>query len=260
MNLKILNTNLFSEFVQKIDFSILEIIDKLEQKEISFDYYQTNYAISSVFSSKIEGEEIELDSFFKHKFLDVKFLPDYTKRTDDLFSAYEFMQENILDLDNIFEAHSILSENLLPKSQRGKVRQNQMMIVNNEGKIEYVAAEKNLLKSELDKLFNDIEFLISEELSLEEIFYFASQIHLVFVKIHPFEDGNGRSARLLEKWFLKEFLGRKAFAIQLEKNYYENLQDYYKNLKKIGIEYIDLDYNKSLDFLLMTVTSLKFQS
>ena len=257
MNLKILNKNLFSDFVQKIDFSILEIIEKLEQKEISFDYYKTNYAISSVFSSKIEGEEIELDSFFKHKFLEVKFLPDYTKRTDDLFSAYEFMQENILNLRHILEAHSILSENLLPKFQRGKVRQNQMMIVNNDGKIEYVAADKSLVENELEKLFEDIDNLMSEDLSLEEIFYFASQIHLVFVKIHPFEDGNGRSARLLEKWFLKEFLGRKAFAVQLEKNYYKNLQNYYKNLKKIGIEYLDLDYNKSLDFLLMTVNSLK---
>ena len=257
MNLKILNTNLFSNFVQKIDFSILEIIEKLEQKEISFDYYKTNYAISSVFSSKIEGEEIELDSFFKHKFLEVKFLPDYTKRTDDLFSAYEFMQENILNLDNIYEAHSILSENLLPKFQRGNIRKNQMMIVNNDGKIEYVAADKSLVENELEKLFEDIDNLMSEDLSLEEIFYFASQIHLVFVKIHPFEDGNGRSARLLEKWFLKEFLGRKAFAVQLEKNYYKNLQNYYKNLKKIGIEYVDLDYNKSLDFLLMTVNSLK---
>ena len=257
MNLKILNKNLLSNFVQKIDFSILEIIEKLEQKEISFDYYKTNYAISSVFSSKIEGEEIELDSFFKHKFLEVKFLPDYTKRTDDLFSAYEFMQENILNMRHILEAHSILSENLLPKFQRGKVRQNQMMIVNNDGKIEYVAADKSLVENELEKLFEDIDNLMSEDLSLEEIFYFASQIHLVFVKIHPFEDGNGRSARLLEKWFLKEFLGRKAFAVQLEKNYYKNLQNYYKNLKKIGIEYVDLDYNKSLDFLLMTVNSLK---
>ena len=257
MNLKILNKNLFSNFVQKIDFSILEIIEKLEQKEISFDYYKTNYAISSVFSSKIEGEEIELDSFFKHKFLEVKFLPDYTKRTDDLFSAYEFMQENILNLRHILEAHSILSENLLPKFQRGNVRQNQMMIVNNDGKIEYVAADKSVVENELEKLFEDIDNLMSEDLSLEEIFYFASQIHLVFVKIHPFEDGNGRSARLLEKWFLKEFLGRKAFAVQLEKNYYKNLQNYYKNLKKIGIEYVDLDYNKSLDFLLMTVNSLK---
>ncbi|MBL0098191.1 MAG: Fic family protein [Bacteroidetes bacterium] len=34
-------------------------------------------------------------------------------------------------------------------------------------------------------------------------------IHLVFVKIHPLNDGNGRSARLIEKWFLAQKLGKK---------------------------------------------------
>lgn len=53
MNLKIINKNLFSDFVQKIDFSILEIIEKLEQKEISFDYYKN--------LKKVEIEYIDLD-------------------------------------------------------------------------------------------------------------------------------------------------------------------------------------------------------
>jgi len=42
----------------------------------------------------------------------------------------------------------------------------------------------------------------------------------------------------------------------LEKNYFLKLADYYRNIKKLGVEYEDLDYRKSLDFLLMTVESL----
>ena len=109
---------------------------------------------------------------------------------------------------------------------------------------------------ELDKLFHDIELLQNRELNSFEIFYYASLIHLVFVKIHPFQDGNGRTARLMEKWFLIEKLGEKANSVQLEKNYYKNLKDYYANIKKIGLEYEKLDYKKCLDFLLMTVQGI----
>jgi Fic family protein len=106
------------------------------------------------------------------------------------------------------------------------------------------------------KLFNDIDLLLNTDLNDFEIFYYAAMIHIVFVKIHPFQDGNGRTARLLEKWFLIEKIGEKATSVQLEKNYYTRLNDYYSNIRKLGLEYEDLDYNKSLDFLLMTVSGL----
>ncbi|SFH84175.1 Fic family protein [Halpernia frigidisoli] len=257
MKFKILNSANLEEFKNSVNFDLMERIEKFEQREISFDYFKTNHAISSVFSSKIEGEEIELDSFFKHKFLNIDFLPDYTKRADDLFDAYEWMQNNVLNYKNFLKSHKILSKNLLPISQQGKIRQNQMFIINNNGQIEYVATDKSLVQSEIEKFFDDVKILLSQALDIKEIFYFSSQIHLIFVKIHPFNDGNGRSGRLLEKWFLKEFLGRKAFSIALERNYYQNLDPYYFNLKKIGLEYTELDYSKSLDFLLMTVNSLQ---
>jgi len=79
---------------------------------------------------------------------------------------------------------------------------------------------------------------------------------LVFVKIHPFQDGNGRTARLIEKWFLIEKIGQKAISIQLGKNYFKRLNDYYFNIKKLGLEYEELDYRKSLDLLLMTVLGI----
>ena len=54
-----------------------------------------------------------------------------------------------------------------------------------------------------------------------------------------------------------EKIGQKATAIQLEKNYYMHLKDYYANIRKLGLEYEDLDYRKSLDFLLMTVNGIE---
>ena len=131
-----------------------------------------------------------------------------------------------------------------------------MFVINSESRIEYVAADSEIIHSELESLFSDIENLIQEDLNEYEIFYYASYIHLVFVKIHPFQDGNGRTARLLEKWFLISKLGTNATAIQLEKNYYDNIQDYYKNIRVLGLEYPTLDYHKALPFLLITIKSV----
>lgn len=256
MELKILTSELIADYTSIVKESPM---DKLQIKklDIPVDYFQFYKSVSSVYSSKIEGEDIDFDSFFKHKFMNVKFKPDYTKKTDDLYSAYDYIDNNKLNLKNVKKAHSILSSNLLPKSQQGFIRTNPMFVINSDDLIEYVAASPYIINQELDKLFHDIDILLKTELNPFEIFYFASLIHLVFVKIHPFQDGNGRTARLIEKWFLIEKIGDKAASIQLEKNYYKNLKEYYSNLKKLGLEYDDLDYCKSLDFLLMTVNGLK---
>lgn len=78
-----------------------------------------------------------------------------------------------------------------------------------DGKIEYVAPSPYVLKFELSDFFEDLNVLLNADLSFEQSLFFASQLHLILVKIHPFEDGNGRTARLLEKWFLAEKLGKR---------------------------------------------------
>ena len=132
-----------------------------------------------------------------------------------------------------------------------------MFVMNEDNRIEYVACEPNLVMNEWNKLFRDIKKLKNQKLDIQEVFYFASLIHLVFLKIHPLQDGNGRTGRLLEKWFLKEKLGSLATSIELEKNYYLNKQNYYDNIRKLGMDYDTLDYSNALDFLLMTVESIK---
>jgi len=258
--LKILSDSLLAEYAKSIDFDIEEAIALIEKDSVPVDYFQFYNSVSSVYSSKIEGENIDFDSYYKHKFLNVKYKPDYTKKADDLLLAYEFTLENNLSFENVLKTHSILSRNLLPKNQRGLIRNNPMFVLNSDDRIEYVAAEPNIIKSETEKLFFDISILLNEKLSLPEIFYYAAFIHLVFVKIHPFQDGNGRTARLLEKWFLIEKLGKKIISIELEKNYYKNQSDYYKNIRILGLEYTGLDYSQSFDFLTMTISGLKTQT
>ncbi len=253
MTFEILTSQLLNTFIEKVKESPLKKLEKVARLEVPVDYFQFYKSVSSVYSSKIEGENIDFDSFFKHKFLNIDFKPDYTQKADDLYDAYNFIEEHPLNLTNVQKAHAILSRNLLPKSQQGLIRTNPMLVINSDDRIEYVAASPKIVNRELEKLFKDTKTLISNDLNKLEVFYYASLIHLVFVKIHPFQDGNGRTARLLEKWFLKEKIGQKATAVQLEKNYYKKLEDYYANIKKLGLEYDNLDYSKSLDFLLMTV-------
>jgi Fic family protein len=259
MNFNILTDKLLDEFTKALNESPLEKIEKIKKAEIPVDYFQFYKSVSSVYSSKIEGEDIDFDSYYKHRFLKVKFKPDYTRKADDLYEAYDFIEHNKLNLKNVNKAHAILSANLLPKNQQGKIRKNPMFVINSEDKIEYAAANPGIVEKELTRLFNDIDTLLHAELNEFEIFYYASFIHLVFVKIHPFQDGNGRTARLLEKWFLSEKTGQKTLSLQLEKNYYKRLKEYYSNIRKLGLEYDDLDFSKSLDFLLMTAKGIDEQ-
>jgi Fic family protein len=257
MKFQILISSLLGDYTKTVKESPLDKIDRIEKSEIPVDYFEFYKSISSVYSSKIEGEDIDFDSYFKYKFLNVKFKPDYTRKADDLYKAYDYIDSHKLTLKNVQRAHAILSSNLLLKSQQGLIRPNPMFVLNSDDMIEYVAVDPKIVQQELDKLFHDIDILQNSNLNSFEIFYYASLIHLTFVKIHPFQDGNGRTARLIEKWFLIEKIGDKATAVQLEKNYYKRLKEYYSNIKKLGLEYDNLDFSKSLDFLLMTVAGIE---
>ncbi len=254
--LKIIPSDLLEQYSLQVNKNLQTSFNALQDAEISTDSFSFYTSVSSVYSSKIEGEEIELDSYIKHKKFGIEFLPDYTKKIDDLYDAYTFAKSNVLNKTNIEEVHKLLSKHLLAKQQQGKTRIHNMYVSTPDGKIEYVATTPYEVENEMQKLYTDIDLLISEKLTMPEVFFYASLIHLVFVKIHPFNDGNGRTGRLLEKWFLSQKLGSKAWFIQSEKNYYQHHQTYYNNLRILGLEYPKLDYSKALALLLMLPQSV----
>jgi Fic family protein len=255
--LKILPTDLLQEYLKQVPKVLKTNFEALKDAEISSDSFSFYTSVSSVFSSKIEGEPIDLDSYIKHKKFGVKFKADYTKKIDDLYEAYTFAKTSALNKDNISKAHKLLSKHLVATHHQGKIRTQNMFVTTPDGKIEYVAATPFEVDGEMEKFYNDLETLLKADLSIQEVFFFASLVHLVFVKIHPWSDGNGRSGRLLEKWFLSQKLGEKAWFVDSERNYYEQHQTYYKNIRALGLEYPDLDYSKALPFLLMLPNSIK---
>lgn len=254
--LEILSTTLLPKYLERVPKDLESRFNALEEAEISTSTFSFYTSVASVFSSKIEGEDIELDSYIKHKAMGVEFRPDYTKKIDDLYKAYSFAKENPLTPENIGKAHTLLAANLVARKNLGKFRSQLMFVTTEDGKIDYVAATPYEVEKEMNKLYYDISLLLNKKLRMEEVFYFAAYIHLVFVKIHPWTDGNGRSARLLEKWFIAEKLGKKAWFLENEKMYYNQHQNYYKNLRALGVEYEHLDYSKALEFIAMLPKSL----
>ena len=209
-----------------------------------------NTRASAVYSSNIEGNSVDLNSFMNSMLAGKKFKPGKEiEEIQDLVAAYEFAQSEKLTEVNLLNAHHLLSKNLLIKDKRGRYRTERMGVFDQYGLV-YLAIEPDYVPGEMKQFFEDIHSLVEAEMPVDQVFYHASLIHLVFAHIHPFWDGNGRSARLLEKWFLSEKINSRAWKMQSEKYYKENVESYYKNIN-LGVNFYELDYGKCLPFLKM---------
>ncbi|MDR6967481.1 Fic family protein [Flavobacterium arsenatis] len=254
--LQLFPEDLLHQYLEQVPKGLQDAFDVLEDAAISTDTFSFYTSVSSVYSSKIEGEDIELDSYIKHKKFGIAFQADYTKKIDDLYDAYTFAKSHPINEQTVAEAHQLLSRHLLAKNWQGTYRTQNMFVTTSDGRIEYVAASPFELEGEMKKFHHDLAILLERKMKIEEVFFYASLLHLVFVKIHPWNDGNGRSARLYEKWFLAQKLGEKAWFLESEKMYYNQHATYYHTIRLLGLEYPELDYSKALPFLMMLPKAL----
>jgi Fic family protein len=257
MQLQIIPTLLLKEYLKQVPKGLQQKFNALKDAEISNKTFSFYTSVSAIASSRIEGEKMELDSFVKHRMLGIKYQANLVQKPDDLYKTYLFAQKSKLTQANFLKAHAMLAAHLLPKSKQGAYRKVNMVVMEHKtGRVQYEAAHVDNVTGLMALLWKDIEQLKKQKLTCAQVFYYASFIHIVFVNIHPFEDGNGRAARLLEKWFIAEKLGPKAWFLQTELNYYNNITQYYNNLNKLGMFYDKLDYTKAMPFLQMLPKSV----
>jgi Fic family protein len=255
--LTFISTDYLKEYIISFPDSCLNSLQTLnsapEFSSEDFDYY---IIASSLYSSKIEGNTLDADSFFRNRGKSTSPKKKEVQEIEELVEAYKFASENTLTKSNFLKTHSILSKSLLPKKEQGKVRKEQVGVRDSKTlKPIYLAVEPEFVDVELTKLFSDISMLLEEKLTIQEVFYFASMIHLWIAKIHPFMDGNGRSARLIEKWFLVSKLGKSLWSVNSEKYYWDNRPAYYENIS-LGFNYYALYWERCQPFLKMLANSI----
>ncbi len=253
--MQLTNRKYLAAYMDSIGNQIPYLIDRFDfsKNRRSFDYLTK---VSAVYSSNIEGNSIDLNSFMNYELNKDKFKPGKEiEEIEQLVSAYEFAQANSLSEKNLLKSHEILSKPLLIKSKRGKYRIEPVGVFGSSG-MAYLAVEPEFVAEQMGLFFREISELLENDLTETEVFYFASLIHLRFAHIHPFRDGNGRAARLLEKWFLAEKLGSRFWEIPSEEYYKKNQREYYDNIH-LGVNFYELNYDRCLPFLAMLPNCLK---
>jgi Fic family protein len=148
-------------------------------------------------------------------------------------------EKNIISEKIILNIHKLVTDKTLPKEESGHYRNRPVYIVRHQFGIPketiYTAPGKERVQEMMTDLIKWIEESKKEEINPIIV---AGIAHQEFAAIHPFIDGNGRTARALATLILYErgYDFRRLFA--LEEYYNKNRPKYYEAIN-IGRNYDD---------------------
>jgi len=174
---------------------------------------------------------------------------NYKKTLDWLLR--QKLTDNFLTSEQILHIHKLLMTGLLPKEKVGFWRPGPVYIVDEVDEkeiVQYEGPDANLLPKLVDSFLKWTAIKQKEQVYHPVLL--SGLIHYLFVSIHPFSDGNGRSTRIITYQYLKstnydfrESLSLDTYYLQNRKKYYQSL-----NLGKTFNDRIEADVTKFLDF------------
>jgi hypothetical protein len=123
MKTKLITSEYLNYYKSKQPISILKHFNKIKETVLNAESFGYNIAKSSVYSSMIEGNPIDFDSYLRYTNSGFNTKSKSFKEIQDLIYAYDFASKNSLTKKNILLAHKILSDNLLEEEKyRGNIR------------------------------------------------------------------------------------------------------------------------------------------
>jgi Fic family protein len=139
--------------------------------------------------------------------------------------------------DIILEIHRLNTQGILKDSEAGHYRKVQVAVVNGLGRVTFQPPEASQVPS---LMIDFIAWLNSKEARELYTVLVSGIAHYEFVRIHPFVDGNGRTARALATLilYLRGFDTKRFFA--LDDYYNEDRRRYYAALQTVDPQIINI--------------------
>lgn len=128
----------------------------------------------------------------------------------------------------ILKVHELTTSKILPKDQSGQYRKVAVNVSKRTGEVVFKPPLPNLVRTQIEAFETWIKSPLGQEVNP---ILRAGITHYELVRIHPFVDGNGRTARAVTTLvlFTEGYDIKKFFS--LEEYYDRNPQDYYDALK-----------------------------
>jgi Fic family protein len=195
--------------------------------------FQSQALVRSVHhSTALEGNELTIDE--TERIIDGERVETYRVRDVQEIINYRnvigFISENkatALTMGFLLKMHDVLGRKILPDKYLGKLRDRNAMIINDKDlDVVFDPPKFNELEGQLEALTKWDE----EEGPKIHPLLRAGILHYEIVRIHPFADLNGRTARTLATWSLyrdgydiKSFFSLEEYYDQDPKGYYDAL-------------------------------------
>lgn len=207
-------------------------------------------SISSNTSNAIEGVTIDIQDEGVKAF-NTQLINNYTNALNFIKGNHE---EDI-SLQEILTTHQALfSQTHIPFSGRWKTQENMVVDSSDRNKIIFKTVHSRLIP---EYMFALVDWYNTDKrthpLFKVGIFIFD------FLQIHPFEDGNGRTSRLLTNYLLLNLGLEAPRVVSIEKYILKNIDKYYKSLKiKNQEDWFEnnMDYTNWLTFFFENVLSI----
>src|SRR3989344_3353499 len=226
--------------IKRISNLVTELNNKRFPNVVLLELERSAREVSSFASTSIEGNPLPLTEVKKilksipfHIRDSEKEVLNYNQALQDLNQQLEKGNVN-LTLALILKIQKKVINGFLPKFETGQLRE-KPVIVNDPktGEVVYLPPDVKDVKPHIDSL---IDFT-NENKNIIDPLILAGIFHKQMVIIHPFMDGNGRTARLATKVLLAE-MGLNTFNLFSFENYYnQNVTKYFQTVGEFGNYY-----------------------